>query len=86
MVKPQVIPTAPRPSTEPEERVDLEATIRELGRAFAPDPVAAKKAWFEIEKDAGRAMGLLKQLLCDDDGPDVVKKAILDALSEETKK
>lgn len=82
--------TVPMPSRPPApvstETIDLPATFKELAKAFAPDPVLAKKAFFEIEKDFGKAGRVLKQLLFDDDGPDRVKNAIIDALSEEKPK
>jgi hypothetical protein len=75
--------TAPQPvPVSTDETIDLAGTIKELAKAFAPDPELAKKAWFEIERDAIKAGSILKQLLCDDDGPDKVKAAILEALSD----
>ena len=35
-------------STDSEPTIDLPATFRELAKAFAPDPVLAKKAFFEF--------------------------------------
>lgn len=69
-----------------EETIDLGATLRELSRAFAPPPEVARKVFFEIERDVAKAGGILKQLLCDEDGPERVKETILTALADDEKK